>query len=64
MNVDDNTIKDIRKKIGMTQEEFSNYFDIPIRTIQNWETNSDSRREPPSYLIELIVYKLKKEGKI
>jgi len=39
-NVD---IKAIRKKLGMTQESFSEYLDIPLSTIRKWEQH---QREP------------------
>ena len=34
------------------------YFNIPKRTIEDWESE---RRNPPQYLVDLIEYKLKKE---
>lgn len=52
------TIKELRLSARMTQREFAGYFNIPLRTIENWETG---KRNPPEYLIELIRYKLKKE---
>ena len=52
------TIKELRLSTRMTQREFAGYFNIPLRTIENWETG---KRNPPEYLIELIRYKLKKE---
>lgn len=36
-------VKSIRKKAGLTQEEFSQLFAIKIRTLQDWEQN---RRKP------------------
>ena len=30
-------IKKYRKRIGMSQREFSNYFDIPLGTLRRWE---------------------------
>lgn len=45
----------------MTQKEMATYFKIPLRTIENWE---GGRRNPPSYLLDLIEYKLKKEDLI
>ena len=51
-------IKEMRKQTKMTQKQFSEYFNIPKRTIEDWETD---RRHPPQYVIELIEYKLKKE---
>lgn len=44
---------------GMTQQEFANYFEIPKRTVENWE---GGQRKCPEYLEKLIEYKLIKEG--
>lgn len=55
------TIKDLREASGMTQKAFSEYFGIPKRSIENWE---GEKRECPTYLMDLMAYKLKKEGLI
>lgn len=52
------TIKELRKKAGMTQKQFGEYFKIPHRTIQNWE---GGQRSCPDYLLNLMIYKLKSE---
>lgn len=52
-------IEKLRKQIGWTRKQFSEYFNIPYRTIENWEF-FESRM--PDYLYELIVYKLKNEN--
>ena len=52
------TIRDIRLNANMTQKEFAEYFGIPQRTIEGWDSG---RRKPPEYLIELIKYKIEKE---
>lgn len=52
------TFKELRAASGMTQQAFANYFDIPKRTIENWETE---RRKCPEYLLKLMEYKLKNE---
>ena len=54
-----NRIKELRNQAGMTQKQFSEYFGIPHKTIQNWE---GGQRGCPEYLQQLIEYKLKKEG--
>lgn len=51
-------IRDIRLKANMTQKEFAEYFNIPQRTIENWE---GVKRTPPEYVVELIKYKIEKE---
>lgn len=53
------TIKEMLGRIGWTQKQFSDYFGIPYRTVQNWTAGS---RECPGYVIELIRYKLTSEG--
>lgn len=52
------SLKELRKKANMTQQQFSEYFGIPKRNIENWENCSRSISE---YLLELIKYKLEKE---
>lgn len=53
------TIRELRISTGMTQQQFSDYLHIPKRNIENWEGN---QRKCPEYLVELIAYKLDKEG--
>lgn len=55
------TIKSLREATGMNQTEFAAYFNIPRRTVQNWELNT---RQCPAYLLELMQYKLEHEGYI
>ena len=55
------TIKTLREASGMTQKAFSEYFNIPKRTIEDWE---GERRKCPEYLLSLMAYKLKNEGYI
>lgn len=51
-------IKELRQSTRMTQKEFAEYFNIPQRTIENWE---GGKRTPPEYVVELMEYKIKKE---
>ena len=51
-------IKELRTAAKMTQKAFAEYFGIPKRTIEDWETE---RRTPTAYVLELIEYKLKNE---
>ena len=57
----EDTILSLRTASGMTRKSFSDYFQIPIRTLEDWESN---KRTPPAYLVSLIQYKLIKEGLI
>ena len=53
------TFKELRQRSGMTQKEFAKYFEIPKRTIENWDAN---KSKCPEYLMALMEYKLIKEG--
>lgn len=55
------TVKSLRTASGMNKKQFSEYFEIPYRTIQNWE---GGQRECPEYLLKLMEYKLQNESKI
>ncbi len=53
-------VKKLRVKMGMNRREFSDYFGIPYRTVQDWESE---KRELPEYLLRLMVYKAEMEGR-
>lgn len=42
----------------MTRREFCEYFEIPYRTLQDWELGN---RKMPDYLLRLMAYKTKME---
>ncbi len=44
-------IREMRMKLGDTQSEFAARYNIPFRTIQNWETGL---RKPPKYIMDLL----------
>ena len=52
------TFKELRLQSGMNLKQFSDYFNIPYRTMQNWDSE---RRQCPKYLLELMEYKLDNE---
>ena len=52
------TFNEIRQASGMNKAQFSRYFEIPYRTIQDWEYG---KRKCPEYLLKLMQYKLEKE---
>lgn len=54
-------VEELRKLSKMSRNEFCEYFEIPYRTLQNWELKT---RECPEYVLRLIEYKLLKEGLI
>lgn len=48
----------LRKSTGMNRREFTEYFGIPYRTMQDWELGN---REMPEYLLRLMEYKVEME---
>ena len=54
-------MKVMRQESGMSQMEFSGYFGIPYRSIENWEEGS---RKVPDYLLRLMAYRLQIEKRI
>ncbi len=53
------TVKELRERSGMSRPEFAEYFGIPYKTLQKWELGE---RECLPYLLDLMRYKLEKEG--
>lgn len=49
------TIKDMRRALGMTQAEFAAALGIPRRSVQNWETEVST---PPAYVVELLRFRV------
>ena len=52
------SLKTIREELGMNRTEFSNYMQIPLRTLEEWEAG---RRQMPEYVLRLIAYYAKME---
>ncbi|MDD4496308.1 MAG: helix-turn-helix domain-containing protein [Eubacteriales bacterium] len=52
------TIRKMRNHLGDTQSEFAARYNIPFRTIQNWETGV---RKPPEYIINLLESRMKSD---
>ncbi len=49
---------ELRESTGMTRREFCDYFEIPYRTMQDWELGN---RKMPDYLLRLMIYKIEIE---
>lgn len=49
------TIKEARIAAGISRAEMSRRFEIPVRTLENWEAGT---RIPPAWAEKLIIEKL------
>lgn len=47
----DYTFSRVRNISGMTQQRFAWEYNIPLRTIENWDAGT---RTPPNYVLELL----------
>ena len=48
-------IKEIRKKTGMSQNDFANFIGMPLNTLRNWEQGINKPSEWLGKLIEFYV---------
>ena len=44
---------ELRRETGMTRKAFSEYMEIPLRNLEEWEAG---RRKMPDYLLRLLAY--------
>ena len=51
-------IREMRTWLGDTQSEFAIRYNIPFRTVQNWETGV---RKPPEYIMNLLEQRIKED---
>ena len=47
-------VKELREKLKMNRREFSDFFGIPYRTVQDWEAE---KRKLPEYVLRLMQYR-------
>ena len=52
-------IKELRESTGMNRKEFCNFFQIPYRTVTDWERDN---RHAPDYVLRLLEYYIRMEG--
>ncbi len=51
-------IREMRTRLGDTQSEFAARYNIPFRTVQNWETGL---RKPPEYIMTLLECRIRED---
>ena len=51
-------IKELRESTGMNRKEFCDYFQIPYRTVTEWERDN---RHAPEYVVRLLEYYIRME---
>lgn len=56
--INNEKFREVLENSGMNMKQFSDYFEIPYRTVQDWKSGA---RKFPDYLLSLIQYKIEKE---
>ena len=51
-------IRELRESTGMNRKEFCEYFQIPYRTVSEWERDG---RHAPDYVLRLLEYYIRME---
>ena len=54
-------IRELREMTGMNRTEFCDYFQIPYRTVTDWERDN---RHAPEYVLRLLEYYIRMENLI
>ena len=54
------TIKEAREQAGLSRAAMSRLFEIPVRTLEDWDAGKSS---PPPYVQKLIIEKLQTMSK-
>ena len=52
-------VKTLRAETGKTQRVFAEYYEIPLRTLEDWERGIS---HPPEYVLRLLEYKIRMEA--
>ena len=52
-------IKELRELTGMNRKEFCEFFQIPYRTVTEWELDN---RHAPEYVLRLLEYYIRMEN--
>lgn len=53
------TIKELREGLDISRAEFSRRYNIPIRTVEDWEAG---KRSPAPWVVELLERVIKAEN--
>ena len=51
-------IREMRSQLGDTQSQFAERYQIPFRTVQNWEAGV---RKPPGYMVKLLEQRIRED---
>lgn len=47
-----NNFKELRESLKLSQSQFANKFNMPVKTVQSWESGI---RNPPKYVLIMML---------
>jgi putative transcriptional regulator len=50
------TVRDLRQRVRLTQQEFASRLGVPVETIRNWEQGKRIPRGPARALLAVIAH--------
>ncbi len=50
------TVRDLRRRVRLTQQEFAAKLGVPVETIRNWEQGKRAPRGPARALLAVIAH--------
>lgn len=57
-------VKELRSLTGLSQKAFGEKFGVPLRTIQSWESDSETaKRKAPDYVVKMMARIIELESK-
>ena len=59
MDAQGQAVRELREKLNMNRREFCRYFDIPYRTVCDWEAG---KRRMPDYVLRLMTEKANEQA--
>lgn len=51
------SLRKLREKLGFTRAEFSRKYEIPLRTLEDWDSG---KRTPPEYVEKTLIWYVKR----
>lgn len=52
----DRTVDTVRTITGLSRAAFARDYRLPLRTVENWESDTSNARSAPGYVVDLLAW--------
>ena len=52
----DPNVRTVRTVTGLSQAAFARAYNLPLRSVENWESKGNNARTAPGYVLDLLAY--------